>query len=315
MSGFDIAGSFLDSSVRICIALLCGTLGTILNEKVGHTNLGCEGMMMLGACAGYAVAIHSSNIYLAILAAGIAGLLGALIYAIVTVTFRGNHTVTGLVLSIFGSGLANYIGTGYANRYLDDKIGGAVNSGIHIPYLSDIPVVGKGLFSHNVFIYAVMLVAVFIYLYINKTQQGLNMRVVGENPAAADSAGINVTLYKYAHILAGGFMCGIGGCYIAVYYLKQWSSNLTSGLGWIAVALVIFSTWNPLKAIFGALLFAMLRTLPNYVQNLKINIPAAIMDMLPYFMTIVVLVFITIRKKRENQPPASLGLPYFREDR
>ncbi len=314
MINLNIVGNFLNSSVTICIALLCGTLGTILNEKVGHTNLGTEGMMMLGACAGYAVAINTSNIYLAVLSAGAAGMLGALIYAVVTVTFRGNHTVSGLVLSIFGSGLANYIGSGYSNKYLDDKIAACIDE-MHIPYLSDIPVIGKGLFSHNIFAYAVILLAVLVYLYINKTQQGLNMRIVGENPAAADSAGINVSLYKYAHILAGGFICGIGGCYISVYYLKQWSSNLTSGLGWIAVALVIFATWNPLKAIFGALLFAMLRTLPYYVQNLKINIPAAILDMLPYFMTIVVLVFITIRKKKENQPPASLGLPYFREDR
>ncbi len=315
MSDFvTIASGFVYSSVIVGIALLCGTLGTIFNEKVGNTNLGTEGMMMLGACVGYMTACKSENIVAAILAGGLAGMLGSLIYALVTVTFRGNHTVTGLVLSIFGCGLANYMGADYAIINLPAAIKESTN-GIAIPFLSDIPILGKGLFSHNPFVYMVLALAVLMYLYMSKTQQGLNMRMVGENPGAADSAGINVSLYKYAHILVGGFFCGIGGCYISVFYNTQWSSNCTSGLGWIAVALVIFATWNPLKAIIGSILFAMLRNLPFYVQNLKINVPSAIMNMLPYIMTVVMLVFITISKKKENQPPASLGAPYFREDR
>ena len=144
---------------------------------------------------------------------------------------------------------------------------------------------------------------------------GLNMRAVGENPAAADASGINVTLYKYVHVLAGGFLCGVGGAYLSTVFLTTWQDNVTAGAGWIAVALVIFSTWNPLKAIFAAYLFGMLKGLNFKMQGWGFSVPSQILEMLPYIATIVVLVFITLRKKRENQPPKALGDPYFREER
>jgi simple sugar transport system permease protein len=145
---------------------------------------------------------------------------------------------------------------------------------------------------------------------------------VGENPAAADASGVNVSRYKYLSILTGGFLCGLGGAYISLVFVPRWQDNITAGIGWIAVALIIFSTWNPLKAIFGAYLFGALRGISLKLQNvdinlfgLHINIPPQFLDMIPYAMTILVLVFITMRKRKENQPPASLGNPYFREDR
>ncbi len=325
MSGFlTLAGDFLFNSITLSVALLFGTLGAILNEKVGNTNLGVEGMMMLGACTGFGIALNTSNMFIIIPAAGLAGALAALLYAVITVTFKGNQTVTGLVLTIFGVGLANYIGLTYSLDPLPEKVKEIAGSGLDIPILSDIPIIGKGLFSHNFYVYMAFAAAIIIYLYFSKTQAGLNMRTVGENPGAADSAGINVDRYKYIHIVLGGFLCGLGGAYISVIYNKAWKSGITSGLGWIAVALVIFATWSPLKAILGSVFFGVLRALPPYIQNanmnifgkdIKIDIPTAFLQMLPYLMTVVVLVLITVRKKREHQPPAHLGLPYFREDR
>ncbi len=321
---FAFAGDFLFNSITLSVALIFGTLGAIMNEKVGNTNLGVEGMMMMGAAVGFGVALNTSSVFWMIPAAGLAGALVALIYAVITVTFKGNQTVTGLVLTIFGTGLANYVAQSYALDPLPQAVKDAANSSIHIPFLSDIPIIGKGLFSHNWYVYMAFAFAIIIYFYFKKTQTGLNARMIGENPGAADSAGINVDRYKYIHILLGGFLCGLGGAYISVIYNKAWKSGITSGLGWISVALVIFATWSPLKAIFGSVFFGILRALPPYLQNaelnvfgqqIKLDIPPAFWQMLPYLMTVIVLVVITIRKKREHQPPAALGNPYFREDR
>ena len=153
------------------------------------------------------------------------------------------------------------------------------------------------------------------YFYLNKTKLGLYVRAIGENPGAADASGINVTLHKYINILLGGFLCGLGGAYLSTAFLTTWQDNITAGAGWIAVALIIFSTWNPLKAIFAAYLFGMLRGLNYKMQGWEIQIPSQFLTMLPYIATIIVLIFIAMRKKKENQPPKALGEAYFREER
>ncbi len=333
MEFLDQLSLFLQSSVQMGTPILFGTLGGILNEKVGHTNLGVEGMMLMGACTGFMMGVKSGNPLLAILTAGLAGALCSLIYALITVTLMGNHVVTGLVLTIFGTGLSSFLGNmkisveviptifqekPYTQVQLPASVAEPL-SDFQMPLLSKIPILGEMLFSQSIYVYISLLLAVILAIYMKRTRFGLNMRMIGENPGAADASGINIAAYKYIHITFGGFLCGMGGAYLSLVSVDQWKENLTAGMGWIAVALVIFATWNPVKAIFGAYFFGAMRALGPKLQNVDIpvigHINAQFLDMLPYLMTIIVLVFITLRKKKEYQAPASLGLPYFREDR
>ena len=322
MDGFLLSFElFLQTSVQMGTHILFAILGGILCEKVGNLNLGVEGMMLLGASFGFLIALLTGNPLLAVFVAGVAGALGALIYAVITVTFRGNQVVTGLVLTIFGTGVSGMLGRTLSGNALPETVTDffAVKA---IPGLSQIPIIGKMFFEQGIYCQAALIAAILIYIYLNKTNVGLNTRMVGENPAAADASGISVTRYKYCNILAGGFFCGVGGAYLSLAFVPRWQDNITSGAGWIAVALVIFSTWNPLKAIISAYLFGALRGVGFKLQNIGIPIgeksviiPSQLLDMLPYIATVIVLVVISMRHKKENQPPQSLGNPYFREER
>ena len=320
MSWLNAVELFLQTAVQMGTPLLFGTLGGILSEKVGHLNLGVEGMMLMGAVMGFQVGVLTGNPALAVLAAGLAGMIGALIYAVITITFMGNQVVTGLALTIFGTGFSSFIGAGLSGVSLPENVQASL-AAVNIPLLSKIPFFGPIFFQQSLYSLSALVLAVLLYVYLNKTRYGLNMRMVGENPSAAEASGINATLYKYVHILAGGFCCGLGGAFLTLVFVPRWQDNITAGQGWIAVALVIFATWNPLKAIFGAYFFGMLRGLGFRLQSgipifgHNVVIPAQILDMLPYIMTIAVLVFITMNKKKENQAPAWLGSPYLREER
>ena len=321
MSFLESLSLFLQSAVQLGTPLLFGTIGGILCEKAGHLNLGIEGMMLMGAVMGFFTGFHTGNALLAIIAAFLAGALGALLYAIVTVTFQGNQTVTGLVLSIFGTGFSSFVGQSLATETIPNTVTDPLKA-IEIPGLSKIPILGNMLFDQSLYVHAGIIIAILMFFYLQKTCAGLNLRMIGEHPGAADASGINITLYKYIHILIGGGLCGLGGGYLTRVYVPRWQNEMTSGMGWISVALIIVATWNPLKAIFIAYLFGMLRSVGFKLQNLaipffghEINISSQFLDMLPYIMTIVVLVFIALRKKRENQPPAWLSNSYFREDR
>lgn len=311
---------FLQVVAQLGTHILLGTLGGILCEKVGNLNLGIEGIMLLGAASGFAACVVTGNPLLAVLISGLAGVLGALIYAFLTVSLRCNQVVVGLALTIFGTGLSSVIGTSVAGRGLPASASAILGSKT-IPVLSDIPIIGKMLFAQSPFVPFALVTAVLLYLYFNKTIPGRNACMVGENPGAADASGISVSAYKYGHILAGGFLIGIGGGFFSIVYAGRWQNELTAGAGWIAVALVIFSTWNPLRAILGAYLFGAVRGLTFKLQSGipffggSLVISSSLLDMLPYLVTILVLVLITLRKRREYQPPASLSEPYFREDR
>lgn len=312
---------FFQTSVQVGTPILLGTLGGIINEKSGHLNLGIEGMMLMGAAAGFSAACAWGNPLLALLMAGLAGALGALLYAIITVTLKGNHVVTGLALTIFGTGIANFYGKELSSQFLPASVIEPL-SAKPIPLLKDIPFFGNMLFNQSIMVYLSLLLAVILFIFYKKTSAGINARAVGENPAAADASGVKVDVYKYLSILSSGFLCGLAGAYLSLVFLKSWQDNITAGIGWIAVALIIFATWNPLKAIYGAYLFGLLRGLGLQLQNMNIslfghsvNFSTQILSMLPYVMTIVVLVVIGIRKRKENQPPAWLGNAYFREDR
>ncbi|MFR7474582.1 MAG: ABC transporter permease, partial [Christensenellales bacterium] len=232
---------FLQISVQMGTPILFGTLGGILGEKTGNLNLGVEGMMIMGAAVGFKVALVTANPWLAVLAAGIAGALGALIYCIVTVTFKGNQTVTGLALTIFGTGFAGMLGKSMSGVSLPQPVLDTF-AAYDVPGLSKIPILGEAFFQQSIYVQIAPILAVLIYFFIKKTRIGLNMRAVGENPAAADASGINVNRYKYLSLLAGGFLCGVGGAYLSLVFVPSWQDNITNGLGWIAVALVIFST-------------------------------------------------------------------------
>lgn len=305
---------FLQTAMQCGTHILFAILGGIMCEKVGNTNLGIEGMMLLGCAFGYMAACFTGDPYIAMLTAAAAGAGGALIYAFITVTLKGNQVVTGIVLSIFGTGIAGFFGTNLTSKKLPESINNFF-APIEVPVLSKIPLIGKPLFDQSIFVIMPIIIAIVIYFVYSKTKIGLNTRAVGENPAAADASGINVSLYKYVNILLGGALCGLGGAYLSLVFIRCWNIENTAGAGWIAVALVIFATWNPLKAIFAAYAFGCLRGLSFTLQNTNLNVPSQLLGALPFVATILVLIFISVRKKRENQPPASLGNSYFREER
>lgn len=312
---------FLQLSVQLGTPFLLGTLGGILCEKVGNLNLGIEGMMILGAFSGFAAGFHTHSAVLAVLAAMAGGVGGALIYAVITVTLKGNQTVTGFALTIFGTGFANFMGKRYSSQIMDSAVTAAL--GTHsIPGLSKIPVLGTAVFSQSLFVYFSILVAAALCFYYQKTSFGLAARMVGESPATADASGINVDACKYVHILIGGALCGLGGAYLSLVYVPYWQDNITAGIGWIAVALVIFSSWHSAKAVLGCYFFGVLKGLAVKFQGvsfsvlgLKVSIASQVMDMIPYILTIVVLVFAASTTKNRSVGPAGVGKSYFREDR
>lgn len=312
---------FIVAAIGASTPLLFGTVGEICSEKVGHLNLGVEGMMSIGACAGFMAGMMTDSFLIAVLAAFLAGMAGALIYAVLTVTFMADQNVSGLTLTIFGIGLANFIGiymlgqTENGTLKLPEGITEAMRS-VDIPGLSGLPVVGELLFSYSPFVYIGILVAVAAGLFFRKTKVGLNVQAIGHNPASADAAGVNVTRWKYTMIVLGGGICGVGGAYCAMIINSGvWISNNVGGLGWIAVALVIFAKWKPIHAIWGSFVFGALRVLKYYVPRSVVPVPTAFYDMLPFAMTALILVISSIRKKKDLDLPGSLGVNYFREER
>lgn len=306
--------AFLSAAVQAGTPLLFATLGEIISEKVGNLNLGVEGMMLIGAVAGFSVGFATQNPVLALFGAMAAGALSAWIYAFLTVTFRVNQVVTGLTLTIFGGGVSGFAGKALAGKVVPENLK-TIFAARKIPLLGDIPFIGRILFQQDWFVYLGYLMVILLGIYMYKTKIGLNMRTVGENPGAADASGINVSLYKYVHILIGGALCGLGGAYLTLVYVPAWQDNITAGRGWIAVALVIFATWNPYKAIIGSCFFGALSLAGLYLQKFNIQISLFLIDMLPYVVTIIVLVFISMKRVKENSPPKALGESYFREDR
>lgn len=309
--------------------IMYGALGETLTEKSGNLNLGVPGIMYLGGFAGFASAYYyeklSANpsafvcVILALLCALIASALGGLIYAFLTITLRANQNVTGLALTTFGMGFGNFFGgslsrlAGGVGQISTQATASAFRA--KIPVLSTLPVVGEVLFSYGFLTYFSIVLTVVLSWFLYRTRKGLNLRAVGENAATADAAGVNVTAYKYLATLAGGMLAGLGGLYFVMEYTGgTWVNNGFGDRGWLAIALVIFARWRPLNAIWGSILFGGLYILYLYIPGLDRSMQE-IFKALPYVVTIVVLVITSLRKKREDQPPMSLGVAYFREDR
>ena len=320
---------FIQKAIGQGIGILFGANGEILTEKSGNLNLGVPGMMYMGGIAGLAGAflyekaaatpIPVVGFLIALVCALLAGALGGLIYSFLTTSLRANQNVTGLALTTFGVGVGNFFGGSLS------KLSGGVGQisvattasafREKIPLLKDIPVIGDVLFSYGFLTYFSIALSIYLAWYINRTRRGLNLRAVGEMPATADAAGINVTSYKYLATCIGGAICGLGGLYFVMEYSGgTWTNNGFGDRGWLAIALVIFARWNPLHAIWGSILFGALYILYLYIPGLGRSMQE-IFKMLPYIVTIVVLVLTSLRKKKEDQPPESLGLAYFREER
>jgi len=318
--------SLLTAAIVFGTVIMFGSLGEILSEKSGSLNLGVPGIMYIGGIAGLAasfryetVAAHPSGILallITLLAAVVASVLAGLIYSFLTITLRANQNVTGLTLTIFGTGIANLFG-GVMNKMAGGvgQISVKVTSGAFratLPSLNSVSVL-SGL---GFMVYLAIVIAIIMSYFLNRTRKGLNLRAVGESPATADAAGINVTRYKYLATCIGSAITGLGGLYYVLDYIKgTWANDGGIGaLGWLAVALVIFARWKPLQAIWGSYLFGVLFWLYFYIPGLNRS-TQELFKMLPYVVTIIVLVVVSMRRKRENQPPANLGLPYFREER
>ena len=325
---------FICRAILLGVPLLYGSTGEIITEKSGHLNLGIPGIMYVGAISGVigsflyenacSNSIESMNGFLAIIIPLICAVFGStlmgFIYSFLTVTLRANQNVTGLALTTFGIGLGNFFG-GSLIKLTDSEMPSIALTktssffSVKLPFADDLGAVGEIFFSHDFLTYFAIIIAIITAFVLNRTRVGLNLRSVGENPATADAAGINVTKYKYVATCLGSAIAGLGGLqYVMSYANGVWSNNAFGDRGWMAIALVIFALWKPSSAIVGSFIFGALCNANNYVQGLGAE-TQELFKMLPYVVTIIVLVITSMRKKREHQPPASLGLPYFREER
>ncbi len=294
--------SFVLSIISASTPLLLAASGELITEKSGTLNLGVEGMMLIGAIAGFATAHDTGSSLLGVLAAAGAGIIISLIFAVLTQTFLANQIAAGLALTIFGHGFAALLGAGYVG------IAAPTLPKLAFPLLSKIPFFGPVLFDQNILIYFSFAILIAISWFLRKTHAGLILRAVGDNHDAAHAMGYSVLKIRYGAIAFGGAMAGIAGAYLSLYYSPLWSQDLASGRGWIALALVVFSAWRPYWLLAGAYLFGGITYLSLYLQGLGVPIPSPLISALPYFGTIIVLVLISRdrRRTRLNQP-ACLG--------
>ncbi len=319
--------SLLPSAISIATVFLFGCVGEIITEKAGHLNLGIPGIMCfgtLGGCVGVSVfmnAFASSPenapyfplIIVSILFSALFSAIAGLIYGILTISLKCNQNVTGLVLTTFGGGVADYFMASVDKTYFSQasKIISRYPS-----WSTNLGVFGKIFFGHSFLVYFAIIIAILASIFLNKTRIGLNLRSVGENPAAADADGINVNAYKYGAVLVGAMIAGLGGLFYVMGYVGgSWENSSTiQSFGWLAIALVIFTIWKPSLAILGSIVFGFLYILPNKISGISFTSMQAF-KMIPYLVTVAVLILTSIIGKKNVQAPESLGLPYFREDR
>ncbi len=303
--------TLLSTAVMAGTPLLFAALGEILAEKSGVINLGVEGMMLVGAVAGFIVSVATQNLWLAVLTSLIAGGLMALIHAFLTITLRANQVVCGLALTIFGTGFSGFLGKSYVGIPAPVSF-----KAFTVPILGDLPIIGPIFFRQDALVYVSFLLVIVLALLLYKTHWGLSLQAVGENPAAADTVGINVFRVRYISVIVGGMLAGLGGAYLSLAYAPSWLENMTAGRGWIAVALVIFATWNPTKCLAGSYIFGGLEALGFRIQTRGIDISPFFLQMLPYIATILVLIMATRETKNHRvSSPKALSIPYNREER
>lgn len=321
--------SFISAAIIQSIPLLYGATGEIITEKSGNLNLGIPGIMYVGGISGiiggylYERAAVEPSAFLCIMIPLLSTLIGsglmALIYSFLTITLRANQNVTGLALTTFGIGIGNFFGGSLLKLFGESGSISLLTTGNYyktkLPFADDLGLFGETFLSFGFLAYLAIAVAIISSIFLHRTRTGLNLRAVGENPATADAAGINVTKYKYLATVIGGAISGLGGLYFVMDYTAgAWTNNGFGDRGWLAIAIVIFALWKPASAILSSFLFGGLYIICVYIPGLS-GSTKELIKMLPYLVTIIVLVLTSARKRREHQPPAHLGLSYFREDR
>jgi simple sugar transport system permease protein len=310
MSEHSIFISILAAAVTAGTPILYAALGELITERAGILNLGIEGIMLTGAVCGFSAAVTTGSNWFGLFAAMFAGGAVAGIHALLCISLRANQVVSGLALTLFGTGLSGYLGKSYI--------------GMPVPHaftvqplgpLAQLPFIGPIFFQHDVLVYASYLLVPAVSFLIYRTRYGLILRALGENPAAVDALGYKVFTLRYVYVIVGGMLCGVGGAYLSLAYAPSWLENMTAGRGWIAVALVIFALWNPWRALIGSYLFGGVDALGFNLQVLGVNIPIFFLNMMPYLFTILVLTLVMARQRGRLTAPGALGLPYNREDR
>ncbi len=291
--------------------LLFATLGGILIERSGVIQLGAEGLMLMGAVTAALVYLWTPNLVLTVVAVLVVGALLGLLHAFLTVSLRANQIVSGLAMTLFGTGLSATLGQSVAGAPL---VGSAPI--VNLNFLDGLPVVGPVLAHLDIFTWLSFLLVVGLTLLFTRTVVGLRLKAVGDNPGTADVMGISVTFYRYACVTAGSALMALGGADLLLVYSPTWIQGMTAGRGWIAVALIIFSQWSPLRALIGTLFFGLLDTVGFRIQLAGSTIPPYFLKMIPYVVTILVLILVGWRSRhRPSSAPRALGLPYLREQR
>ena len=304
----------LVAAIGLGTPIVFATVGEILAERSGILNLGVQGMMLIGAVTGFWATFTTGSLWLGVIVAMIAGAALSSIHAFNSVTLRVSQIVSGLALTIFGTGLAIFIG-----RAGSDPLIGKPSKEVFEPIfggLADLPIVGPLIFGHDALVYLSWIVVAAASYYLFHTRPGLTVRAVGEDPASAEAAGIDVSKVRYAHVMIGGALAGLGGAYFSLALVPSWQDDPIGAAGWIAIALVILSSWRPWRALWAAYLFGAASRVNFTLQTLGVTIPANLLAMLPFVLAIIAMIVLTSGKRaRFLGAPAALGIPYFREER
>ena len=299
-----LIGSIMASSVPLILA----ASGELITERSGVLNLGVEGMMIIGAISGFGLMVLTDNLFIAVIGSMISGVIISLIFGFLTQSLLTNHVATGLALTIFGIGLSAMLGKNFVG------IPGKEFPILFANFKESLPFLGPILFGHSIVLYFAFTLPFLTNYFLKKTRLGLIVRAVGDSPISASNQGINVVLVRYCCILYGGGMCGLAGAYLSLIYTPQWIENMTAGRGWIALALVVFATWSPIKVLVGALIFGGITILQLHMQAVGLRIPVQLLSSLPYLMTIIVLVVISRdSRKIKLNTPTSLGQIFYKE--
>lgn len=302
--------SLFAATITAGTPLLLAAQGELLAERAGILNLGVEGMMLVGAVAGFMGVQATGSPWVALGIAMGAGGMMAFLHGFLAIRLHANQVVSGLALTIFGGGLSGYLGKAYIGQPAVAKF-----SPMYFGFLSEIPFFGPIFFRHDPLVYLAFLFAPALWFFVYRTRAGLVLRVLGENPAAADALGIEVDRLRYLYVILGGMLAGAGGAYLSLAFSPSWLENMTAGRGWIALALVIFGLWNPLRVMIGAYLFGLVEALGFFLQLQGVTLSVFLLNMLPYGFTLLVLVMTQKIQGGRLGAPAKLGEPYDREER
>jgi ABC-type uncharacterized transport system permease subunit len=301
----DLLANILISAMIAATPLVLAAIGELVAERAGVLNLGVEGMMVVGAIAGFATMLGTGSAILGLLAAMLGGAMMAFLFGILTLTFRANQVASGLALTMFGLGLSALWGQGYSGKSAPPF------PRLSIPGLTDLPLVGKLLFGQDALVYLSLAIVAGVAYVLTRTRAGLILRAVGENHDAAHAIGYPVVRVRYLAVMFGGAMAGLGGAYLSLVQTPLWVERMTAGRGWIALALVVFAAWRPWRALLGAYLFGGITILQLHSQALGVKIDAQLLSMVPYLATIIVLVVISRESTRSKvSAPACLGKPF-----